>query len=100
MLVLSAETDFVGDFRRKTYHLHFFYIYYLSERGRNRCGKHGVKINRLFLVQCFVGQQIDLKKYSKPYWQPMKGTKQWKTASKRRLCYQVGQLILYTREAL
>ena len=27
----------------------------------------------------------------------MKGTKQWKTASKwRRLCHQVGQLILYT----
>ena len=27
MLVPSAETDFVGDFRRKTYHLHFtFYV--------------------------------------------------------------------------
>ena len=23
MVVPSAETDFVGDFRRKTYHLHF-----------------------------------------------------------------------------
>ena len=65
--------------------------------GRNRCGKHGVKINRLFFPQGFVGQQIDLKKYSKPYWQPMKRTKQWKTASKwRRLCHQAGQLILYT----
>ena len=29
--------------------------------GRNRCGKHGVKINRLFFTQGFVGQQIDLK---------------------------------------
>ena len=28
MEVPLAETDFVGDFRRKTYHLHFtFYIY-------------------------------------------------------------------------
>ena len=28
MVVLSAETDFVGDFRCKTYHLHFFkYIF-------------------------------------------------------------------------
>ena len=65
--------------------------------GRNRCGKHGAKINRLFFTQSFVGKQIDLKRYSKPYWQPMKGTKQWKAASKwRRLCHQVGQLILYT----
>ena len=64
--------------------------------GWKRCGKHGVKTNRLFLTQGFVGQQIDLKKYSKPYLQPMKGTNQWNTASKwRRLCYQVGQLILY-----
>ena len=30
----------------------------------------------------FVGQQIDLKQYSKPHWQPMKETKQWKAASK------------------
>ena len=65
--------------------------------GRNRCGKHGVKRNRLFFTQGFVGQQIDLKRYSKPYWQPMKGTKQWNTASKRRrFCHQAGQLILYT----
>ena len=27
---------------------------------------HGLKINRLFFTQGFVGQQIDLKKYSKP----------------------------------
>ena len=39
--------------------------------GRNRCGKHGVKINRLFFPQGFEGQQIDLKQYSTPYWQPM-----------------------------
>ena len=26
MLVPSAETDFVGDFRRKTYHLHFLHL--------------------------------------------------------------------------
>ena len=65
--------------------------------GRKRCGKHGVKINRLFFTQGFVGQQIDLKQHSKPYWQPMKGTKQWKTASIwRRLCHHAGQLILYT----
>ena len=50
--------------------------------GRNRCSKHGVKINRLFFTQGFAGQQIDLKKYSKPYWQPMKRTKQWNTACK------------------
>ena len=48
-------------------------------------------------MQGFVGQQIDLKHYSKPYWQPIKGMKQWHTASKwRRLCHQVGHLILYT----
>ena len=56
-----------------------------------------MKINRLFFTQGFVGQQIDLKKYSTPYWQPMKRTKQWNTASKwRRFCHQAGQLILYT----
>ena len=45
--------------------------------------------NRLFFTQGFVGRQIDLKQYSKPYWQPMKGAKQWKTASKwKRLCHQ------------
>ena len=56
-----------------------------------------MKINRLFFTQGVLGQQIDLKKYSKPYWQPMKRTKQWNTASKwRRLCHQAGQLILYT----
>ena len=55
---------------------------------RNRCSQHGMKINRLFFTQDFVGQQIDLKKYSKPYWQPLKGTKQWKILSKwRRLCH-------------
>ena len=65
--------------------------------GRSRCGKHGVKINRLFFTQGFLGQQIDLKLYSKPYRPPMKGTKRWKAASKwRRLCHQAGQLILYT----
>ena len=48
-------------------------------------------------MQGFVGQQIDLKQYSKPYCQPIKGTKQWTAASKwRRLCHQVGWLILYT----
>ena len=47
-------------------------------------------------TQGFVGQQIDLKKYSKPYWQPMKRTKQWNTVSKwRRICHQADQLILY-----
>ena len=55
-----------------------------------------MKINRLFFTQGFVGQQIDLTKYSKPYWQPMKRTKRWNTASKwRRVCHQAGQLILY-----
>ena len=43
---------------------------------RKWCGKHGVKINRLFFTQGFVGQQIDLKQYSKPYWQPIIGTEQ------------------------
>ena len=33
---------------------------------RNRCSQQGVTINRLFITQGFVGQQIDLKKYSKP----------------------------------
>ena len=65
--------------------------------GRNRCSQHGMKINRLFFTQGFVDQQIDLKKYSKLYWKPMKRTKQWNTASKwRRLCRQADQLILYT----
>ena len=40
--------------------------------------------NRLFFTQGFVGEQIDLKKYGKAYWQPMKGTKQWNTAGKWR----------------
>ena len=50
--------------------------------GCKLCSKYSMEINRLFCMQGFVGQQIDLKQYSKPYWQPMKGTKQWKTASK------------------
>ena len=63
--------------------------------GRNQCSQHGMKINRLFFTQGFVGQQIDLKKYSNPTGQPMKRTKQWNTASKwRRLCQQAGELIL------
>ena len=52
-----------------------------------------MEINRLFFTQGFVGQQIDLKKYSKPYLQPIKRTKEWNTASK---CHQAGQFILYT----
>ena len=48
-------------------------------------------------MQGFVGQQIDLKKYSKSYWHPMKGSEQWKTVNIwRRLCHHAGQLILYT----
>ena len=35
--------------------------------GWKWCSKHGVKINRLFFTQGFVGQQIYLKKYPKPY---------------------------------
>ena len=30
MVVPSAETDFVGDFRRKTYHLHFLHYMFNS----------------------------------------------------------------------
>ena len=45
----------------------------------------------------FVGQQSDLEQYSKSFWQPMKGTKQWNSASERRgLCYNAGQSILNT----
>ena len=51
-------------------------------------------INRLFFHVCFASQQIDLEQYSKPYWQPKKGTQEWNTASKwRKLCHNVGQLI-------
>ena len=46
--------------------------------GYKWCGKHGVRINRLFFKQGFVGQQLGLKQCSKSYWQPMKGTKQCK----------------------
>ena len=54
-----------------------------------------MKINRLFFMKGFLGQQFDLKQYSKPYRQPMKGTKQWQAASKwSRHCHQAGQLIL------
>ena len=42
------------------------------------------QINRLFFTQGFVDQQIDLKKYSKPYWQPLKRTKKRNTASQWR----------------
>ena len=58
--------------------------------GWEWCGNHGVKINRQFFTQGFVGQQIDLGHYSKPYRQPLKGTEQWNTSSKqRRFCHQV-----------
>ena len=76
---------------------HTIIIVWSQWTGRNRCGQHGGKINRLFFTQGFVGQQIYLEKYSKPYRQPMQGTKQWNTARKwRRLCHQAGKLILYT----
>ena len=57
-------------------------------------GKHGVKINGLFFLKGFVGQQTDVEQYSKSYWQPMKGMKQWNTASKWRWFHNMGQLIL------
>ena len=58
-------------------------------------GEHGVKINRLFFTQGFVGQSMDPEQYSKPCWQPMKRMKQENTAGKwRRLCLQAGQSIL------
>ena len=41
-----------------------------------------MKINMLFVIKGFEGQQTDLEQYSKPYWQPMKGTKQWNSAGK------------------
>ena len=54
-------------------------------------------MSKPFFTQGFIGQQIDLKQYPKPYWQPMKESKQWRTASKwRRLCNQAGQSILNT----
>ena len=69
--------------------------------GWKRCSKHGVKIDRLFFTQGLVGQQTALEQYSKPYWQPMKGTKQWNTASKWRwLCHQVGASRFWTRWSL
>ena len=43
-----------------------------------------MKINRLFFTQGFVDQQPDLKQYSKPYWQPMKETKQWNIEGKKQ----------------
>ena len=56
-----------------------------------------IEDKRAVFTQGFVGQHIDLEQYFKPYWQPMKETKQWNTASKwRRLCHQVGQSILNT----
>ena len=65
--------------------------------GWKRCDKQTVKINRLLFTQGFIDKQIDFKQYSKPYWHPMKGTKQWKAASKwRRLCHQGGQSVLNT----
>ena len=66
-----------------------------SQQWWKWCGKRGAKINRLFDMQGFVGQQTDLEQYSKSYWQPKKRTKQWNTASKWMwLCHQAGQLIL------
>ena len=38
-------------------------------------------MNRLLFMKRFVGQQRDLEQYSKYYWQPMKGTKQWNAMS-------------------
>ena len=67
-------------------------LFDLSEWDKSN-GTHGVEINRLFFMQGFVGQQIDLEQYSKPYRQPMKGMKQWNI---RRLCHQAGQLSLNT----
>ena len=52
--------------------------------GWEWCGKHGVKTNRLFFTQGFVGEQTDVEQYSKPYWQPTKGTKKEVTLSQSR----------------
>ena len=58
-------------------------------------GKHGVKINRLLFMKHFESQQTDLEQYSKFYRQPMKGIKQWNTASKWRwFRHDAGQSIL------
>ena len=61
------------------------------------CCKHGVKKNRQFFMQNFVGQRTDLEYYSGFYWQPIKGMKQWNTVSKWKwLWHNVGQSILNT----
>ena len=65
--------------------------------GWEWCGKHRVKINRLFFMQGFVGQHTDPEQFSQPYWQPMKWTKQWNTVSKWRwLCHNASHSILNT----
>ena len=61
-------------------------------------GKHGGKINRLLFIKRFLGQQPDLEQYSKFYWQPVKGTKQWNIVSEKWFCYNKGQSILNTRK--
>ena len=81
MLVLTVGTD------------RLLSLFDLSKRDES----YAANINRLLFMQDFVGQQIDLEHFSEPNWQPLKGTKQWNTASKwKRLCYLVGQSILNT----
>ena len=54
--------------------------------GRKRCGKHEVKINRLFFTQGFVGQQIDLNILN------LTGN-QWREQSSGRLWVNGGDLV-------
>ena len=74
-----------------------YYRCLISVNGKEAMRQAWSEDEQAVFTQGFVGQQIDLKQYSKPYCQPMKGTRQWKTASKwRRLCHQAGQSILNT----
>ena len=50
-------------------------LFDLSEWDGSDVARHGVKINRLYFTQGFVGQQTDPERYFKPYCQPMKDTK-------------------------
>ena len=52
MLVTSAETDVVSDFRRLTYHLHLYFVKYQWATGHAGVNRSKAKSKRCVLI-CF-----------------------------------------------
>ena len=53
MVVPSAETDFLGDFRRKTYHLNFFFFFLRRIKTYLRSSVTQQRLNNAMLISVY-----------------------------------------------